>query len=97
MRAISTSRAVRENSPAGTNISLPVVATNPESGPPHNEKLTYWLSEASAHQSTLPPGLPVGVEGTDITATTADNLGTLFSIDPATGQMTTKTRLNTED
>ena len=89
----STSRAVRENSPAGTNISLPVVATNPESGPPHNEKLTYWLSEATSAPSPLPPGIPAGVT---VTATDAGTLGDLFSIDPATGQLMTETSLDSE-
>ena len=86
-------RPVRENSAAGTNIGVPVVATNPESGPPHNEKLTYWLSEAIAAPSPLPTGIPSGVT---ITTTDAATLGSLFSIDAATGQLTTKTRLNSD-
>ena len=93
-------RPVRENSAAGTNIGQPVVATNPESVSPHNEKLTYWLSEADAGDvstalgnitQTLTPA-PVAAQ----IATTAETVGDLFSIDPATGQLTTKTRLNYE-
>ena len=89
----AVARAVRENSPAGTNIGQPVRATNPESGPPHNEKLTYWLSEATTAPDPLPTGIPAG---TTPTATANDTLGDLFSIDPATGQMMTETRLNAE-
>ena len=43
----ATTRPVREHSGV-TNIGLRVAATNPESGAPHNEKLTYWLSPATA-------------------------------------------------
>ena len=45
----ATTRPVREHS-RGANIGLPVAATNPESGAPHNEKLTYWLSPANSSE-----------------------------------------------
>ena len=48
----ATTRPVRENSGV-TDIGLPVAATNPESGAPHNEKLTYWLSEAAAPDDAI--------------------------------------------
>ena len=93
----ATTRPVRENSAAGTNIGVPVVATNPESGSPHNEKLTYWLSEASSapDAATLTSiGIPTGAT---ITPTDADLVASLFAIDAATGQLTTKTRLNSDE
>ena len=44
----AATRPVREHR-GGANIGLPVAATNPESGAPHNEKLTYWLSPATSN------------------------------------------------
>ena len=99
---LATTRPVREHS-GGTNIGLPVAATNPESGAPHNEKLTYWLSEASTtavtdalvlitQTQTLTPAPDPAV-----TATTNEQVDDLFSIDPATGQLMTKAGLNYED
>ena len=90
----ATTRAVRENSGA-TNIGVPVAATNPESGVPHNEKLTYWLSEGDAPGPDILTSLGIPT-GATITPTTADTVGVLFSIDPATGQLMTKTSLNSE-
>ena len=43
----AATRPVREKSGV-TNIGARVAATNPESGAPHNEKLTYWLSPGTA-------------------------------------------------
>ena len=43
-----TRARAREQDETGVNIGAPVAATNPESIPPHNEKVTYWLSGANA-------------------------------------------------
>ena len=101
----AATRPVREHS-GGANIGLPVAATNPESGAPHNEKLTYWLSEASSSDvstalanitETLMPTPDAG--NTETTDNMADDnyVHGLFSIDPATGQLMTKAGLNYED
>ena len=47
----ATTRSVRENR-GKTNIGAPVAATNPESGAPSNEKLTYWLTVADSGDVT---------------------------------------------
>ena len=100
----ATTRPVREHS-GGANIGLPVAATNPESGAPHNEKLTYWLTPATSPAveaallvitETLTP-MPVATD-TDTSANMADEnyVHGLFSIDPDTGQLMTKAGLNYE-
>ena len=96
----ATTRPVRENG-RNTNIGARVAATNPESGAPHNEKLTYWLSEADQGAVTtaltsITETLTPAPEASD-TETTDAEVGRLFSIDPATGQLKTKGPLDYED
>ena len=100
----ATTRPVRENE-RNTIIGARVAATNPESGAPHNEKLTYWLSEAEGSDVTdalgditetlTPEPVPANTATSD-TAGDANYVHALFSIDPDTGQLKTKGPLDYE-